>query len=78
MLSFLQVIGGANLVNRTSKNYDQTLATTESFSLCFRFYLRVLGTIHFMKRGTVIQIPGLLSLEVRYPLRSVLIKTFLS
>ena len=74
MLLSRQEFGGAHLINMNASSTDnQTLVTTESFTLCIRFYLRVLGTIEFMKRGTVIEIPGLLHLECRYPHRSVVI-----
>ena len=72
--TYLQDFGGAHLINMNASSTDtQTLVTTESFTLCIRFYLRVLGTIEFMKRGTVIEIPGLLHLECRSPHRSVVI-----
>ena len=50
------------------------MLTTESFTLCFRFYLRVLGTISSQKRGNVILIPGLLRLWATYPNRTVISK----
>ena len=66
----MQDIGGAHLVNMSTSNEDLTLLTTESFTLCFRFYLRILGTITFQKRGNVIHIPGILQLWAAYPNRS--------
>ena len=57
-------------MNISTSNEDLTLLTTESFTLCFRFYLRILGTITFQKRGNVIHIPGILQLWAAYPNRS--------
>ena len=68
--SCIQDIGGAHLVNISTLNDDLNLLTTESFTLCFRFYLRILGTITFQKRGNVIHIPGILQLWAAYPNRS--------
>ena len=45
-LLLCQEFGGAHLISiKASSTYNQTLVTTESFTLCIRFYLRVLGTI---------------------------------
>ena len=68
----LQDIGGAHLVNISKSDDDLALHKTESFTMCFRFYLRVLGTIEFQKRGNVIHIPGLLQLWATYPNRTVI------
>ena len=62
------------MVNISAPNDGSTLLTTESFTLCFRFYLRVLGTISSQKRGNVILIPGLLRLWATYPNRTVISK----
>ena len=43
----------------------------ESFTLCLRFYLEILGSAGVPERGTVIHIPGLLHLMASYPNREV-------
>ena len=41
----------------------------DSFTLCLRFYLEILGITSDSRRGYIVQIPGLLKLRASFPNR---------
>ena len=50
---------------------DPIHIATESFTICLRFHLEILGSAGVPERGTVMHIPGLLHLMASYPNREV-------